>query len=168
MGRLAASWAGREITDRSPYEMAGELALTTGQGTTLMPEGLLQVGVDKPFEVHRLIPRIYARDSSNILINPQPDQELLQGLVKLDLENTGLQLKMTKVPTVIGAIVKGSSERTWEFAEPMTISRSNGFQASLQAATFPANTAIASLNNLLVTLVFEGFLLIVAPPMGNR
>lgn len=151
--------------DRSPYEMQAERALVSANPNVLIEEGLLQVGVDKPFEVHRVIPRIYARTSGNVFLATQPDQELLAGLVKISIKNTGLDLSMTKNPSRIGALTKGSSERTWEWAEPMTITRTNGFAVSLEADTFPA---VDTLNNLLVVLTFEGFLLVVAPAMENR
>lgn len=165
MGRLPSTWAGRIIQSRWPYEISGELLLTTGLTGTQYPDATFQNGQDKPFEMHRMIPRVYALDSSNVLLTTQPDQELLLGLVRARITDLGREQLITKNPTILGALLKGSSERTWEFAEPMYIIRSEQIQIVLDALTFPA---ISSLDKLRVVITFEGFVCIVAPPSENR
>lgn len=168
MGRLPATFANQPIKDRFPYEMNGELALTSAQASTQFPDALFNNGTDKPFEVHRMIPRLYARGSNNVLLNPQPAQELLMGLVRLEINITNLEQKLTKSPTLVGTLVKGSAEMTWEFADPFYLIKSNNVTISAQAATFPTQAAIENLNNILVAVSFQGFFCIVAPPTANR
>lgn len=165
MGRLPSTWAGRIIQSRWPYEISGELLLTTGLTGTQYPDATFQNGQDKPFEMHRMIPRIYALDAQNVLLTTQPDQELLLGLVRTRITDLGREQLITKNPTILGALLKGSSERTWEFAEPMYIIRSEQIQIVLDALTFPA---ISNLDKLRVVITFEGFVCIVAPPSENR
>lgn len=148
--------------------MYGELALTTGQTGRQFADGVFNNGTDKPFEVHRMIPRVYARDSGNLLLNAQPDMELLLGLIRANITITNLEQKLTKAPTALGALVKGSAERSWEFADPFYLIKSNNMTVEADALTFPANTAISNLNNLLVTIAWEGFFVIVAPPGSHR
>lgn len=165
MGRLPNTYADRPIMDRDPYAMPGELSLTTGQISTLYPPATFQCGTDKPFEVHRMIPRLYALNSSGVLLPTQPDQDLLAGLVKISLKIINKEQSMTRVPTRIGTLTKGSSERTWEFADPEYLERSTGFEVAIQAETFPTIENFAS---ILVALTFEGFMIVVAPPTNNR
>ncbi len=166
MGRLPAQFAGRVINDRFPYEFSGELKLTTGQALTQFPDSTFLHSIDKPFEIHRMIPRVFGQDGSDVLLATQPDQDLLLALVKFTLTNLGINQVMTKAPTRLAAVVKGSSERTWEWAEPQTLERGQELQAACQALTFPTFNPAAS--SLIVLLTFEGFLLQVAPPSDNR
>lgn len=165
MGRLPSTWAGRQIQSRWPYEISGEFIIQSAEAGQQYPDATFQNGQDKPFEIHRLIPRIYALDSDNVLLSTQPDQELLLGLVRARITDLGREQLITKNPTLLGALVKGSAERTWEFAEPMYIIRSEQIQIVLDALTFPT---ISGLNKLRVVVTFEGFVCIVAPPGENR
>lgn len=165
MGRLPSQWAGRVIMDRFPYVFAAELALTTGQRGVQFPEASFMHAVDKPFEIHRMIPRVYAQDSDAILLPTQPDQDLLSALVRVNINNLGLDQIITKTPTLISLLTKGSSERTWEWADPMYLERSQQIQVVCDALTFPS---ISELNTLKVSISFEGFLCVVAPPSENR
>jgi hypothetical protein len=165
MGRLPAQWAGRLITSRWPYEISAELTLTTGQTGQQYPDSSFQNGVDKPFEIHRLIPRLYMLDSSNVLLPEQPDQSLLAGLVRATIVDLGREQLITKTPTLLDVLTKGSSERTWEWADPMYIIRSEQLQVTLDALTFPT---ISNAAKIKVALCFQGYLCIVAPPSENR
>lgn len=166
MGRLPAQWAGRVINDRFPYEFSAELALATGAAATQFPNSAFLHSIDKPFEIHRMIPRVVANDGSSVPIEPQPDMELLLMLIRLELTNLGINQIMTKGPTRLGALVKGSSERTWEWAEPQTLAKGHELVATIQALTFP--TFSPAVTTLTTILTFEGFLLQVAPPSDVR
>ncbi len=165
MGRLPAVWADRAILDRYPYEFPGEIIIQDAQPSIQIPNAVFQNGTDKPFEVHRMIPRVMAYDSSNVLLATQPDQEMLLALLKIEIEDTGLNQALTKAPTRLNALVKGSSERTWEWADPHYLVRSNGFTVTVEGETFPD---IDDLDHLVLAIVFEGFMCIVAPPSNNR
>lgn len=165
MGRLPSTWADRPILDRDPYEFYGELTLGSSQPNTAFPSATFQCTVDKPFEVHRMIPRVYAYDAEGIILPTQPDQDLLAGIVKITIKDLGLEQLMTKVATRIGALTKGSSERSWEWADPHYLTRSNGFEVTAQTVAFPD---IEDLSTLVLAISFEGFLCVVAPPTNNR
>lgn len=165
MGRLPAQWAGKVITDRFPYSMAAELRLTTGQIITQFAASSFLHSIDKPFEIHRLIPRVIAQDSEGLLLTTQPDQELLASLVRLLMTNLGINQPMMPNATRISVLTKGSSERTWEYAEPYYLKNGQEIIASAQALTFPA---ISGLSSLMVVLDFQGFLIQVSPPSDIR
>lgn len=165
MGRLPNTYANRTITDRDPYVMYGELTLTTGQAAREFPPATFQCGTDKPLEIHRLIPRVYALDNNGVMLVAQPNQDLLAGLVRITVKILNKEQAMTRGPTRINAITKGEAERTWEFADPTYLERSTGFTVTIEASTFPA---IDGLVSLLVGLSFEGFMIVIAPATNNR
>lgn len=165
MGRLPSTYANHPILDRDPYAMYGELSLTSGQAAREYPPATFQCGTDKPLEIHRLIPRVYALDAEGVLLPTQPDQDLLAGLVRITLKILNKEQEMTRRPTRINALTKGTAERTWEFADPTYLERSTGFLVTIEAATFPAIDGLAS---LLVGLTFEGFMIVIGPATNNR
>jgi hypothetical protein len=165
MGRLPATWANRIIQSRWPYTISGEFLIESAETGQQFPDATFQNGQDKPFEIHRMIPRVYALDSEGVLLPTQPDQELLLGLVRAKIVDLGREQLMTKNPTLLGLLCKGSSERTWEFAEPMYLIRAEQIQITLDALTFPV---ISNLDQLKVAIDFQGFVCVVAPPSENR
>lgn len=165
MGRLADYWAGRKITQRSPFLMPGDLILTSSQPGVQFPEATFMNNVDKPFEIHRAIPRVTALDVNNVPLFPQPDQELLGALIRAQVTDLGKNQKLTKNPSLFTILTKGSSERTWEFADPYYLIRSESIQVVCDALTFPAIPDLASLR---VEWSFQGFLIVVAPASDVR
>jgi hypothetical protein len=166
MGRLPATWASRVITDRIPYELSGEITMTSAQTGLQYPDATFMNTVDKPFEVHRMKPVIVGQ-LNGTMFSPQPDQEEMLSLVRARITDLGLNQEITKNPTLLSLLVKGSSERTWEFADPHYLTRSNLLQIVLDALAFPASFA-DEVNQLKVCIAFQGFLLVVAPPSENR
>ena len=165
MGRLPSHWAGRVIQSRWPYEIPGEFLLASGETGQQFPDATFQNGQDKPFEIHRMIPRVYALDDENVLLQEQPPQDVLLGLVRVRITDLGREQLITKNPTLLGLLCKGTSELTWEFADPMYIIRSEQIQIALDALTFPDFEGLESLR---VSIAFQGFVCIVAPPGENR
>lgn len=165
MGRLPSEWAGRVIMDRIPYTISAEQAINSAQAALQFPDNSFSNNTDKVFEIHRLIPRVYAIDAEATLLPTQPDQDLLAGLIRLNINDLGINQIMTKNPTLIGLLTKGSSERTWEFADPHYLTRGNQIQVTQTALTFPV---IQNLAQLKTGLNWQGFLLVVAPPAENR
>lgn len=161
MGRLPATFGNQPITDRFPYAMPGELVLTGSQSGIQFQDALFNNGVDKPFECHRLIPRVYALDSSGILLPEQPAENLLAALVKININITNLEQRLTKASAAIDTLTKGSSERSWEFADPFYLVKSNNITVACDTRAFPT---IENLASVLVAITLEGFFCIVAPP----
>jgi hypothetical protein len=165
MGRLPDSWAGRKITMRIPYEMPGEVPLTTNQTGQQFPDATFLHNVDKPFEIHRVKPFVMALDTNGALLSPQPDQVTLQALLRVRISDLGKNELMTKSPISVALIPKGAAEQTWEWAEPYTIVRAESFQLAVDALAF---TNFSGLVTLRFAFKFEGFLIVVAPPSESR
>lgn len=165
MGRLPATFGNQPITDRFPYAMAGELVLGDSQSGIQFQDALFNNGVDKPFECHRLIPRVYALDSEGVLLPEQPSEALLAALVKVNIVITNLEQKLTKASTAIDTLTKGSSERSWEFADPFYLIKSNNITVSCDTRTFPT---ISDFTSVLVAITLEGFFCVCAPPTPGR
>jgi hypothetical protein len=162
---------------RIPYAMPGELILTGSVSGVQYPDSAFTNNVDMPFECHRVIPRVTALDDANVAVPNQPSQDLLQSLIRVRVNDFGKNVIMTKNPAILNTLTKGNDERTWEFAEPYYLVRSEGFQVVLDSLTFPPiwdgaqivtappTTPIISLR---VEWAFQGFLCQVAPPSNTR
>lgn len=166
MGRLPATFAGRLITARQPYAMAGEVKLTSAQPGIQFPEATFLNSTDRPFEIHRMIPFVVAQDSSDVALPTQPDQDLLMSLIRTKFTDLGKgPMSLMKSATLLRLLVKGSSERTWEFADPYYLAKSEQLQVINDALTFPN---IDDLDNLKVCVDFEGFFITIGPPSESR
>lgn len=165
MGRLPNTYADRAITDRDPYDLYGELLLTTGQGATEFPQATFSNQRDRPFEVHRFIPRVLALGEANVPLPTQPSQDLLAALVRCKITIFQREEAIIRVPTRIFTLTKGEAERTWEWADPEYLQCSTGFTVSVEADTFPA---IDGLTGLLVCISFQGFVITIHPATNNR
>lgn len=181
MGRLPSQWAGRDITMRIPYTMAGELIVASSQSGTQFPDSVFTNNVDMPFECHRMIPRVTGLDSSNNVQPTQLKEETLLELVRLRINDFGKNVIMVKNPTLANTLVKGSSERTWEWADPYYLVRSEGFQVVVDSLVIPTwngnqfpcdcggdPITPSPLTSLRMEVSFQGFLLQVAPPSNTR
>lgn len=165
MGRLPATFAGRVITARQPWDMAGEIALTSAQPGVQFPDSTFLNNTDRPFEIHRMIPFVVAQDSDGTALTPQPDQDLISSLIRSKISDLGKVTDLTKSATLLRLLVKGSSERTWELADPYYLVKSEQLQVINNALTYPA---IASLISLKVCISFQGFFVTLGPPAGTR
>lgn len=165
MGRMPDTFADKKIKARFPYCMPGEMTLAFSTSGQLFPDVTFTNTTVYPFEIHRLIPRVYGLDANGLLVSTQPDFSTLAALVRLDILDFRMDLKMTKAPTLIDALVKGSSERTWEWAEPYTLPNSGGFQVGATSLAAPAGFTPTQLR---VAITFEGFQLQLAAPSDSR
>lgn len=169
MGRLPDQFAGRVITYREPYAMEGVAIVQSAQSGFQFPPGTFTHASDKPFEVHRMIPRIFGLTSDNILVDcdEQCTLDYYLGLVRIRFNDLGKTMELQQSSTYLASLVKGSSENTWEFAQPMYMAKGELVAVYLDVDTFPNgfDDLIASLR---VHITFEGFQLIVAPPSDNR
>lgn len=145
--------------------MAGEVSLTTAQPGIQFPEATYLNSTDRPFEIHRMIPFIVAQDSDGIALPTQPDQDLLSSLIRTKINDLGKVTQMLKSATLIRTLVKGNSERTWEFADPYYLVKSEQLQVINDALAFPV---IANLVSLKVCMDFQGFFVTLGPPSESR
>jgi hypothetical protein len=166
MGRLPSTFAGREITARTPYNMEGEIILAPSLSGQTYPDSTFLNAVNRPFEVHRMVPRVIALDDEELPVDPQPsDLDLLMNLVKITVENLTANDKMTKAAQLISTLVKGSAEQTWEWAEPYYLPNSHQFLVTLNTEPLPD---AADYTQLKIAINFQGFLLQVAPASESR
>jgi len=166
MGRLPATFAGRIITARQPWIMAGEVELTTGQTGIQFPDSTFINNTDRPFEIHRLIPFVVAEDVNLVALTTQPDQDLLSSLIRTRIADLGKTQQLTKSSTLLRLMVKGNSERTWEWADPYYLAKGEQLQVINDALTFP--TGIDDLVDLKVCMAFQGFFVTIGPPSESR
>jgi len=170
MGRLPATFGGRQITARQPQVFNGELVMTSAAQGQQFPDSTYLNSTDRPFEIHRMIPFCVALDSNGIALPGTVDQDLLCSLIRAKVSDLAKgPTAFMRSSTMLRALVKGSSEFTWEFADPYYLAKSEQLQVILDALTFPAitvdDTAMASIN---VSLTFEGFFISIGPASDVR
>jgi hypothetical protein len=171
MGRLPLAFAGKNITFRIPYEMAGEIVLNSAQTGIQFPDTVFAHNVDKPFEVHRIKPLIAVLDENGNVLPNAPSQEVLQSYVRVRMSDLGKNELLTKSPTLLNLLVSGTSRQTWEWEEPYTIVRSEAFQVVADALDLTNLQAFMQQQaeiRLRLSLIFQGFILVVGPPSEMR
>lgn len=169
MGRLPQYFGGELITARLPQVFAGEVSLTSAQLGIQFPDSTFLNSTDRPFEIHRTIPFLVAQDTNGVALSPQPDQDLLMSLARTKITDLGKgPTALMRAMTLIRLLVKGSSERTWEFADPYYLAKSEQLQVVNDALTFPANAAISNLSSIKICMAFEGFFISLGPASNTR
>jgi len=161
MGRLPDTFAGQRISPmRPPFVMSGSLTMPSATGPTQFPASTFMVTEDKPFEIHRMIPRVIALDASS---NPAEGvaEDLMLRLISVQVLDLGKNQEFTKQAVPLHDLIKGTTERTWEWAEPYYLRKGENFIINLTSATYPAVLAGLSIR---VQISFGGFLVVVAPP----
>jgi len=142
--------------------MPGELIVAAGAIGIQFPEATFLHNSDKPFEIHRVIPRVTGLDANLALIAVQPT-DALQRATRLRIFDFSKNENLTKNAILIELMTKGTSEQTWEWAEPYVLSRSEGFQVTVD------NLITAGVApNTRVEICFQGFLIVVAAPSDSR
>ena len=190
MGRLPLAFAGKNITFRIPYEMAGEITLSSAQTGIQFPDTVFSHNVDKPFEVHRVKPVLTVLDQNGNVIPglpvlsgtvpvgqlALPPQLVLQQFIRVRISDLGKNELLTKSPTMLSMLTTGTSRETWEWEEPYTIVRSEAFQvvadalsySNLLAYLYDVTTDPPPSISLRLSLMFQGYLVIVGPPSEAR
>lgn len=173
MGRLPSHWAQRKITYRIPYAMYGRVILTDAAAGAnpagiSFPDPAFRHNVDKPFEIHRAIPRAFRVNGDNLYTGASGNGITDQFLISLRIKEMTRDQDLTSGPSPAVQlpminVIKGDEEDTWEWAEPFVIERAGGFFVTAEIA----NTGGGALSSS-VQLAFEGFLLIVAPATDFR
>lgn len=167
MGRLAQNFAGLTIVDMIPYNMPTTLAMTASTTSVAFPGTDLLNTVDKPFAVHRLIPRIIALSSTSVILGTQPAVDVLEAMISFQVKWTGFDMDATKAVVPVGNLLMGTtSQRAWSFEEPIVLPNSYGVQILANCSAFPASFAEAGVVTLSVRVNLQGYLLVVAPARG--
>ena len=164
MGRLPAKFAGETITFRVPYSMPGELVVTSQQQGVQFPEATFLHNVDKPFEIHRVHLDTTGEDDSSPPLILNPPLADTNKLVRVNIRDTSKNETLTKAAHLLNTLVLANTG-TWEWDDPYTLVRSEGFQVSVDAQAFTNYQALTSLR---VEVTFQGFLIVIGPPTGTR
>lgn len=178
---------GQEIKFRIPYSMPGELAVDITANvppfSTQFPAATFLHNVDKPFEIHRVIPRITLLTTVSavdfVVLSPTGTDPItgFEKLVHLRIDDTSKNEKWTKAPQLISDMVNKNTG-VWELECPYTIVRSEGFNVEVDVQRFSPNPFLVSvpagsptlttINKIRVDLTFEGYLVVIAPPSETR
>lgn len=182
--RLPTHFSGRPIAFRIPYTMPGELIVTNNTQGVPFGDAAFLHNVDKPFEIHRMRVRLSMFDNATPPVRISPAnllqlvnadiQEVLSHYIRLRIADTSKNENLTKTQ-MMAALAAGRDSRDWEFEDPYTLVRSEGFQITvdnLAPATFAldgiAPVADATVGSILVELAFQGYLIVIAPPAETR
>ncbi len=170
MGRLPAMYAGRPITRRIPWAMSSTLRLPIVEDDVLFrarpfDEGDLRHANDKPFEIHRMLPRSVAGTTIATFADNQIGQ---LACVELTLRERLANQPLLAEPTAISNLVKGTAEQTWEFADPLNLVMGGGLRATGALRSTDLTEFGVGVEFLDVTITFQGFLLVVTPASDRR
>jgi len=179
MGRFRDEFAGRKITFRIPYVMPSTLTVENGSTGVQFPEAVFLHNVDKPFECHRVIVRVFPFDdtATPVILAPTfvgavPDLlQILQRYVAIRIRDTSKNEAMTKASTIVGDFQTGDA-MTWEFQDPYTMVRSEGFEVTcdnnLTDFSITVGGTTKTIANIRFEVLFEGYLIVIAPASENR
>lgn len=167
--RIAATFAGLDVRDMTPYNMPSELSLAASTSGTAFPGTDYVNTQEKVFAVYRMIARVMALDANGLLLATQPDVNVLEALVRLRVFLVGFNQEAVKANVRISNLVQGSTaDRAWVFTEPFMLPNQYGVQLFADVDAFPAGFAALGVVNLRVTVNLQGFLLVQAPPSDRR
>lgn len=166
MGRLPDTFSEtrQKITFRTPYVMFGEVVIGPLESGIQFGPNQFAHNEDRPFEIHRLLPRVYALDNDGVMLPVQPPAEELMALVQFKIDDFAKNQTFSKSATPIIDAVKGPTDLTWEWADPYYLIRTGELATQLDSAVYPYSDVDA----LLIRLAFEGFLCTLAPASERR
>jgi hypothetical protein len=159
--------------------MSGELVVLNGQVGVQFPEATFLQNTDKPFEVHRCIVRLFPFDNNTtpapldpVFTGAVPNLlSILQNYARIRIRDFSKNENLTKAAQLIGTLSK-ENEMTWEFEDPYTLVRSEGFEVTcdnnLANFNITVGAVTTTVGNLRFQVNFEGFLLVIAPASEQR
>lgn len=178
--RLPSQFAGKPILFRIPFTMRGEVLVPNATIGVPFPDAVFLHTVDKPFEIHRMKATImpFNNATPSVVVSPatlvvqaQDLRTILADYVRLEIVDQSKNEKLTRNPTLVESLVDNEA-RTWEWEDPYTIVRAEGFQVTadnLAPAAFAlVGGAAETVANLSIRLSFQGYLLVIAPPSETR
>lgn len=166
-------YADQFIKFRVPWEMNGELLMEPNQNAQFFPEDQFKHAIDLPFEVWRVNINLSAFDDTQptrLLLDPQPTT--LGRRIRMRIQDTAKNQLLTKSPTLIDNLLSKDTG-SWEWKVPYTVVQQEGFNVQCDSDAFPtyvvplADAPAASQNAVVervrVEVVFQGYLLVLAP-----
>lgn len=178
MGRLPLSFAGKNITFRIPYTLAAELDVGPNLSGIVFPEAAFLFNVDKPFEIHRVKIDLTAKGTPAGAVTPtvlEPQPTTLDKRVRLKILDFSKNENLMKTSTLVAQLLTANT-RAWEWEEPYTIVRSEGFQVQIDTIDYPAVVILdanieperVDVQFVRVELAFQGFIDVIGPPSEVR
>lgn len=172
--RLPSLFVGRAVSLRIPYSMPGEINVLPNQRGIVFPEATFLHSLDKPFEVHRLVVRLTAKVD---VFTPSQQPDTLSRRVRLRISDFAKNENVTKSASLVAQLIANNSG-FWEFHDPYTLVRSEGFQVQVETLDFPSicapdpNSECApvglTVTSLNVQVAFQGYLIAVQPASEVR
>lgn len=176
MGECLPTYAGEVITTRVPHAVQAYVDLPKiGYGSPAATVRAVPFDLNAflhnaamPFEVHRMIPRVIYADTSTPTVYGVPDQDVGLGCIEVSIREKSSNRAMTAGFVPLLNLVKGVAEQSWEWTNPMTLVRGQGYvvQAKMACTVFPfASDAVSALR---LQLSFEGYMLVMPPASDRR
>jgi hypothetical protein len=135
---LPREYKGRQIKQRTPFVMSGDLVVPTGGAGRLFADGTFYYAQDLPFEVTRMIPTFVTLDAQSV-VQANPVLPLLNQ-VQIQLQLIGAARAMTLVATRLSVLLQ-NDELEWDFDAPLYLERGTGFQVAVTNQITGANAA---------------------------
>lgn len=180
MGRFRDEYAGRKIVFRIPYLLSSTLVVTNGATGVQFPEAVFLHNVDKPFECHRVIVRVmpFDDDDDGATILPPTFVGAVPGLLQILQKYVGIRIRdtskneaLTKA-TAIVADFQTADAATWEWSDPYSMVRSEGFEVTcdnnLTDFGITVGGTTITVGSIRFEVVFEGYLIVIAPASESR
>ncbi len=176
--RLPTFFGERQIKFRSPFSMPGELkfhlADLATSPSTAFPEATFLQNSDKPMEVHRMIARVTALDEDGeVILLPEDLAKSLWRTVRVRIQDVTKNQLITKNAQLLSDLL--NDRGVWEWYDPYTMSRSEGFEVLVEFLDFAPKTiavwggqASETITDLRLEITFEGYLIVIAPPTNER
>ena len=177
--RLPTFLGKRQIKFRSPFSMPGEVKIKLADVpnfpfTSSFPEATFLQNSDKPMEVHRMTARVTPLDADEkvILFTEDVYKSFLR-IFRLRIQDVTKNQLITKNSQLLSDLLD-ESRGSWEWYDPYTMSRSEGFEVDFDLLDFnskiilPISQGLPEIKFLRLEITFEGYLVVIAPPTNER
>jgi hypothetical protein len=168
------TFADQLIKFRIPYVMPGELVTDPNSTAVQFNEATFLHTIDKPFEVHMMHVELTGLDAEDNIPDLQPLS--LDRLVRLRIEDTAKNEKISKSPTLV-SIIRDALNHLWKWEVPYTFTRQEGFTIGVDTAALPTicvpSAEDCTSEPLVIAKVrteisFQGYLVVLRPASDSR
>jgi hypothetical protein len=174
-GIVPGTFADQVIKFRIPYSMPGELVVDASSTAIQFNEATFLHVIDKPFEVHAMHVELTAIDEDGLIPENQP--RTLDRLVRLRIEDTAKNERLTKSPHLVSTI-RNFETHLWSWEVPYTFDKQEGFTVAVDTDVLPtlsgmdpaacAECVLVVITQVRVEVAFQGFLIVIRPASDNR